>query len=183
VIRQGGHAPPGVILLMGVAGCGKSTIGKRLSTMLGWPFRDADSFHPPANIAKMSRGVPLTDEDRAPWLAAIAAWIDDRLQVDDPAIVSCSALKRAYREVLIGRRTGVRLVYLQGSFALIGERMSRRKGHFMPIELLRSQFETLEEPAPDEGALVVPIQPLPKVVAAGIVRDLGLTPARRVVPT
>ena len=175
--------PPCVIVLMGVSGSGKSTTGKRLSTTLDWPFRDADSFHPQANIDKMSRGIPLTDADRAPWLAAIAAWIAERVRTSEPAIVSCSALKRAYRKTLLGGQSGVGLVYLQGNFALIADRMSRRKGHFMPLELLKSQFETLEEPAPDEGALVVPVRLSPKKIIERIMTGFGLTPARRVTPS
>ena len=111
---------PLVILLMGVSGSGKSTTGTALSQKLGWPFRDADSFHPPANVEKMSRGTPLTDEDRWPWLAAIAQWIDERCQAGERGIVSCSALKRTYRSRIIGTRSGVQLVYLKGDIALIG---------------------------------------------------------------
>jgi gluconokinase len=172
--------PPCVIVLMGVSGSGKSTMGKRLSAMLDWPFRDADSFHPQANIDKMSRGIPLTDADRAPWLAAIAAWIGEHTRSAGHGIVSCSALKRAYRHALLDGQSGVGLVYLQGSFALISDRMSRRKGHFMPLELLKSQFATLEEPTPDEHALVVPVRLSPKKIGEAIVSGFGLTPARRV---
>jgi gluconokinase len=170
--------PIRVIVLMGVSGSGKSTAGKRLATMLGWPFRDADSFHPQANIDKMSAGIPLTDADRAPWLAAIAAWIAERVRAGEPGIVSCSALKRAYRRTLLDGQTGVGLVYLQGSFALISDRMSRRKGHFMPLELLQSQFATLEEPAREEGALVVPIRLSPKKIAERIIDAYRLEPGR-----
>lgn len=165
---------------MGVSGSGKSTTGKRLSVMLGWPFRDADSFHPQANIDKMSRGIPLTDVDRAPWLAAIAEWIGERLRTSEPGIVSCSALKRAYRRTLLDGQRGVGLVYLQGSYALIADRMARRKGHFMPPALLKSQFATLEEPGRAEGALVVPITLPPKKIAERIVTALGLEPVRGV---
>ena len=163
---------------MGVSGSGKSTTGKRLGAVLGWPFRDADSFHPQANIEKMSAGIPLTDADRAPWLAAIAAWIADRARTGEPGIVSCSALKRAYRRTLLDGQTGVGLVYLQGSFALISDRMSRRKGHFMPPELLQSQFATLEAPAREEGALVVPIRLSPRKIAERILDAFDLEPAR-----
>jgi carbohydrate kinase (thermoresistant glucokinase family) len=176
--RRGGT--PRVIVLMGVSGSGKSTIGKRLSRTLGWPFRDADSFHPPANVEKMSRGIPLTDEDRAPWLAAIADWIDECLHTGEPGIVSCSALKRSYRRVLIGKRTGVALVYLHGSFALISDRMSRRKGHFMPTALLQSQFETLQEPSAAEHALALSVHLPPKVIVERILEALSLEPVRRV---
>jgi gluconokinase len=165
---------PMAIVLMGVSSSGKSTIGLRLAQLLGWPFRDADSFHPPANIAKMSRGIPLEDSDRWPWLDAIAAWIDAQLQQGQSGLVSCSALKRSYRRRLVRDRTDVRLVYLQGSFELVSERMLRRRDHFMPVSLLHNQFEVLEEPAADENALVVSIaQPAERVVET-IIAELGL---------
>ena len=173
---------PSVIVLMGVSGSGKSTTGRRLGLALGWEFRDADSFHPPANIAKMSRGEPLDDADRAPWLAAIAAWIDRHRGERTEAVVSCSALRRRYRDVLVGERPDVGLVYLKGSFALIADRLSRRRGHFMPPALLRSQFEALEEPAREEGALVVPVTMPPKRVVERIIGAYGLAPRRRVLP-
>jgi gluconokinase len=168
---------PSVLVLMGVSGCGKSTTGALLAGRLGWPFRDADSFHPPQNIAKMSRGTPLTDADRAPWLAAIAAWIDERLKAGGSGIVSCSALKRAYRDAIAGSRAGVRLVYLKGDKDLIARRMAARLDHFMPPALLDSQFATLEEPGPDERPLVVPVAPQPGEVVELIVRELGLAPS------
>jgi gluconokinase len=166
--------PPVVIVLMGVSGCGKSTIGAELSRVLGWPFRDADGFHPPANVAKMSRGVPLTDADRAPWLDAIAQWIDDRIGRDAPGIVSCSALKRAYRRRIIGDRARVGLVYLKGEIGLIAARLAKRTDHFMPAALLASQFEALEEPGPGEQTLVVSIEERPARIAAAIIAALGV---------
>jgi carbohydrate kinase (thermoresistant glucokinase family) len=165
---------PLVVVLMGVAGAGKSTVGQALSQALGWPFRDADSFHPPANVEKMRRGLPLDDGDRAPWLAAIARWIDERLEQGEPGIVSCSALKRAYRSVIIGAREDVRLVYLTGARELIAGRLEARKGHFMPASLLDSQLATLEEPEAEERAIVVSILPPPREVAGAIVAALGL---------
>jgi len=169
--------PPMVLLLMGVAGCGKSTIGQRLSRRLGWEFRDADSFHPPANIAKMSSGTPLTDDDRWPWLDAIAAWIDQHTTTKTPAIVSCSALKRAYRSRILGARAAVQLVYLKGSKEIISDRMSRRRNHFMPTALLDSQFATLEEPGPTERPLVVNVALPPNRIAEHIISRCGLLPA------
>lgn len=154
---SGTPLPAPVVLIMGVSGCGKSTTGERLAARLGWMFRDADTFHPPANVEKMSRGMPLDDEDRRPWLAAIAAWMDERSAAGEPAVVTCSALKRRYRDVLIGPREFVRLVHLVGEQALIAERMARRKDHFMPPALLDSQFAALEAPGDDEKPLCVPI--------------------------
>jgi carbohydrate kinase (thermoresistant glucokinase family) len=165
---------PLVIVLMGVSGSGKSTTGAALSRKLGWPFRDADSFHPPANVAKMSRGTPLTDEDRGPWLDAIAQWIDERCEAGDHGIVSCSALKRAYRDRIVGARSGVRLVYLEGDRQLIAQRLRGRKDHFMPASLLESQFAALEEPGPDERPLIVSIALSPRRVVDAIVERLGL---------
>ena len=166
-----------VIVLMGVSGSGKSTVGNALASALGWEFRDADSFHPPANIEKMSRGIPLTDTDRGPWLAAIAAWIDDRLRTGSSGIVSCSALKRAYRQVLLEGRSGVGLVYLQGDFDLIAARMAARRDHFMPPALLQSQFKTLEEPGPGEHALGVTIDMPADQIAQRIIAAFALQPA------
>lgn len=161
-----------IIVLMGVSGCGKSTMGAALSARLGWPFRDADTFHPPSNVAKMSRGLPLTDADREPWLAAIAAWIDAQRAQDKPAIVSCSALKRRYRDRIVGGRPGVRLVHLAGTREVIAERLAGRRGHFMPPSLLQSQFEALEPPAQEEGAIVVDVAGPPDAVVAAILARL-----------
>jgi gluconokinase len=159
---------------MGVSGCGKSTTGQRLSNALGWPFRDADSFHPPANVEKMRAGRPLEDADRWPWLDAIATFLDDRRRSGAPAIVSCSALKRIYRDRLLGGRPDVALVHLKGDRALIAERLANRKGHFMPPGLLQSQFDALEEPRPDERALVVSVHLPPARVVGRIIAGLGL---------
>lgn len=168
---------PEVIVLMGVSGCGKSTVGAELSRLLGWPFRDADSFHPPANVEKMSQSIPLTDDDRWPWLDAIGAWIGERLARREPGIVSCSALKRAYRTRIGARRQSVRLVYLLGSQDMIATRLATRTDHFMPAALLASQFSALEEPGPEERALVVGIAMPPRYMATSIIEKLGLPAA------
>jgi gluconokinase len=163
-----------VIVLMGVSGSGKTTTGKRLARDLGWAFRDADTFHPAANIEKMSRAIPLTDEDRWPWLAAIAAWMDELVVSGQSGIVSCSALKRAYRESLLAGRPAARLVHLAGSQDMIAARLQRRQRHFMPASLLQSQFDALEPPQPEERAVVVSVRLSPPRVAAEIRRRLGL---------
>lgn len=172
---EGKPTPPGVIVIMGVSSAGKTTTATALSERLGWPFRDADSFHPPANVEKMSRGMPLDDTDRAPWLAAIAAWIQERIAREEHGIVTCSALKRAYRDVIMAGLPGAKLVHLVGNRALIGERMARRSNHFMPTSLLDSQFATLEPPGPDEDVLTIEVSMSPARVADAIIAELGLT--------
>ncbi|CAN7181924.1 gluconokinase [Bosea sp. LjRoot90] len=172
--RVNGAGAPAVIVVMGVASSGKTSLGERLAQKLGWPFRDADSFHPPANVAKMSSGIPLTDEDRKPWLAAIAAWIDELRASGGNGIVTCSALKRAYRDVIVGKRPDVALVYLKGSRELIGERMAARQHHFMPPALLDSQFATLEEPGADENPLVVQVEASKDAIVEQVVSELRL---------
>ncbi|MBV8835151.1 MAG: gluconokinase [Alphaproteobacteria bacterium] len=162
------------VVVMGVSGAGKSTVGKLIAARLDCPFRDADSFHPQANIEKMSRGEPLTDEDRWPWLQAIADWIDQQRKAGTTCVVTCSALKRAYRDIVTAKQSAdVRLVYLKGDFALIEARLKARKGHFMPPELLKSQFDALEEPAPEENAIVASIAGTPEDIADRIVRQIA----------
>ena len=146
-----------VIIVMGVSGSGKTTVANGLAQRLGWQCLEGDAFHPSANVAKMSAGIPLTDDDRWPWLHAIAARIDALRQQGQSAVVACSALKRAYRAILLGDHTDVVLLYLRGSKALIAERMMERHNHFMPPALLDSQFATLEEPGADEHPIVVDI--------------------------
>ena len=161
------------IVVMGVSGSGKSTIGRPLAARLGCPFRDADSFHPQANIEKMASGHPLTDEDRWPWLEAIAAWIAEHRAAGTTCVVTCSALKRAYRDIITSNQSkDVRLVYLKGDFDLIEARLKARKGHFMPPELLQSQFDALEEPAPDEHAITVSIDATPEEIAEDVLKEL-----------
>jgi gluconokinase len=144
---------PAAIVVMGVSGSGKTTIGTAIASRLGLPFRDADEFHPPANVAKMAGGVALTDEDRWPWLDAIGEAIRD---AEDGIVVTCSALKRAYRErIRAAAGRPVRFVHLDASRAALAARLATRKGHFFPPSLLDSQLATLEQPLPSEGALVV----------------------------
>lgn len=155
-----------VLVVMGVSGAGKSTIGKMLAARLGWAFQEGDDLHPAANIAKMSAGVPLTDEDRAPWLAAVGAWIDQCVADGGGGVITCSALKAAYRRTLAQGRPAVRLVYLEGSKALIARRVAARRDHFMPASLVDSQFADLEPPSPDERVITVSIdQPIADQIA------------------
>ena len=162
-----------ILVLMGVSGCGKTTIGAVLAERLGWEFLEGDALHPPANVAKMAAGTPLQDEDRWPWLRAIAARIDDWRARGVSGVVACSALKRAYRDVLIGAREDVHLVYLQGTHDLISQRLTARRGHFMPPALLDSQFRTLEEPSADERAITVSIDNAPDSVIDRILERIG----------
>ncbi|MGJ5074748.1 gluconokinase [Bradyrhizobium oligotrophicum] len=159
---------PHALIIMGVSGSGKSTIGQALGQRLGWRFEDGDSFHPPANVAKMSAGHPLTDEDRWPWLHAIATEIAQCRSAGQHIIIACSALKKAYRDILVGGRDDVRMVYLQGTQELIGERMKHRAGHFMPPGLLTSQFATLEPPGTPEHPITVSVD----APVAAIVDDI-----------
>ena len=162
------------IVVMGVSGAGKSTVGRLIAARLDCPFRDADSFHPKANIEKMSRGEPLTDDDRWPWLAAIAAWIAEHRAAGTTCVVTCSALKRVYRDIVTDcQRADVRLVYLKGGFDLIAARLAARTDHFMPPALLKSQFDTLEEPRADERAITAQIDATPEEIAKTVVRRLG----------
>lgn len=172
--RRGAEADamPSVVVVMGVSGSGKSTIGAQLALQLRWDFEDGDWFHPTRNIDKMHAGLPLTDEDRAPWLIAIADCIDRTRCAGSRAVVACSALKRRYRGVIIGNRPDVRLVYLQGTMELIARRLAVRHEHFMPARLLQSQFDALEEPGPDERPIVVSIEPPPREIVARIIETL-----------
>jgi carbohydrate kinase (thermoresistant glucokinase family) len=163
-----------VLVVMGVSSSGKTTVATELSRRLHWELADADTFHSAANVHKMASGIPLTDEDRWPWLAAIAAWIDGVRAAGRHGIIACSALKRSYRDLLIGDRSDVRLVYLKGDFDLVARRMKQRHGHYMPAELLQSQFDALEEPTQDEHPIVVSIDADPSSIAAEIVAQLRL---------
>lgn len=166
---------PPVLLIMGVSGSGKTTVAKELAARLGWPFEEGDTLHPEANVAKMHAGIPLTDADRQPWLEAVAAWVDGQRAAKQPGIITCSALKRSYRQIVVGDRPEARLVYLRGSRDLIAERLSGRSGHFMPASLLQSQIDTLEEPGPQEDALTVDIGAPPGEVADEVIRQLRAT--------
>jgi gluconokinase len=168
-----GPPEPTALVVMGVSGSGKTTIAALLAQTLGWEFQDGDSFHPKANVEKMRAGMPLTDEDRWPWLRAIASWLDALIKDGRHGIVACSALRRSYRDVLLdGRRAEVRLVFLDGTKELIARRLSARHDHFMPASLLDSQFATLERPTADEAPLIVTIEGAPQDIVAEVTRQL-----------
>ncbi|WP_405029793.1 gluconokinase [Methylobacterium sp. BE186] len=168
------RSAPRILVVMGVSGSGKSTVAACLAERLGWACVDGDSFHSPDHVARMRAGHALDDVDRAPWLRAVAAWIGERLAAGQTGIVACSALKRAYRDVLVAGRAEVRIVHLDGSRARVAERIAERRGHFMPAALLDSQFAALEPPGPDEDAIVVGIEDPPDAIAEAIVARLGL---------
>ncbi len=165
---------PCVIVVMGVAGSGKTTVARRLARRLGWPFLEGDALHPRANVEKMRSGVALTDADRAPWLDAIAAWIAETRAAGLHRVVACSALRRAYRERLAHGREDVVFVYLRGERALLDRRLGAREGHFMPASLLASQLAALEPPGPGENAIMVAIEGPPEGVVDDIVFQLQL---------
>jgi len=157
--------PSVALIFMGVSGCGKSTIAALVAQHLGWPMIEGDDLHPPANIAKMTQGIPLNDDDRRPWLEAIAARIDAWRQAGQQGVVTCSSLRHAYRDILRSGHDDVRFVFLKGSYELLLGRMQHRQRHFMPASLLQSQFATLEEPGPDEAITVSIEQPVERIVA------------------
>jgi carbohydrate kinase (thermoresistant glucokinase family) len=166
---------PAVLVIMGVSGSGKSTIAGLLAERLGWPFEEGDSLHPASNVAKMAAGNPLTDDDRWPWLAKIADWIDSRLDTGENGVITCSALKHSYRSVLNRRGRGVEFVYLSVGRAELEERVEHREAHFMPASLLESQLATLEPPSAPEPFVQVDAGPDARLVVDRILRDLGLT--------
>jgi gluconokinase len=173
----GDETIPCALVVMGVSGSGKSTIADALAKRLDWRFEDGDRFHPASNVAKMSAGQPLTDEDRWPWLQAIADEIDRLCGKNQHAVVACSALRRAYRNVLVHGRDDVRIVFLDGTEALIAGRLAARRGHFMPPGLLASQFKTLEPPTPDERPVKVSIDATVDAIVEDIIRQLKLESA------
>lgn len=168
------RALPCVVVVMGVSSTGKTQVGTRLSRRLGWGFVEGDDLHPEANIAKMAAGTPLTDDDRWPWLRAIVTHVREAVERDGPVVVTCSALRRSYRDVLRGADPDgeVFFVHLHGTFTLLAERMGRREGHFMPPALLQSQFETLEPLDPDETGALVDVTPPVHEVAEQAEREI-----------
>lgn len=168
-----GQGPVRAVLLMGVSGSGKTTVGLELAARLHWDYLDADDYHPAENVAKMRAGRPLTDEDRAPWLERLHGLLRERLAADEPLVLGCSALKRRYREVLGVGDPRIALVYLRGSAELIGARLRERRGHYFDPALLQSQLDALEPP---EDALVVNVDDPPGSLAEEILRGLRLAP-------
>ena len=165
---------PSVLVLMGVSGCGKTTVAAILARRLGWPFEEGDALHPQANIEKMAAGHSLTDVDRWPWLAKVADWIDKRLDAGENGLITCSALKRSYRDLINRRGSGLMFVFLAGSKETIAARLAARHGHFMRASLIDSQFADLDEPAADEPAIRVEIGPPAAEIAEQIIEDFGL---------
>jgi gluconokinase len=161
-----------IVVVAGVSGSGKSTVGALLAGRMGWEFTDGDALHPAANVAKMHAGVPLTDSDRKPWLAAIESWMDERIAAGTSAVVACSALHRAYRDALLGGRPQVRLVFLMISPEAAAARLTARHGHFFPARLLDSQFRDLEPPGQAEHVLTVDAGQPPDRVVADIIEAL-----------
>jgi gluconokinase len=165
-----------MVIVAGVSGSGKTTVGSLVAKRAGWPFADGDSFHPAANVAKMTAGTPLTDDDRWPWLRAIGAWMDEQAAACRSCVVACSALKRAYREELLDGRPQARLVFLDAGHDLDARRLSARHGHFFPAALLNSQFDELEVPRPAEGALVLSADATVDELVGAIITGLGIVP-------
>ena len=166
--------PPQVLVLMGVSGSGKSTVGLELHRVLGWPFQEGDDLHPAANVEKMRSGQPLDDNDRLPWLRAVARWIDGQLAAHQPGIITCSNLKRAYRDITIGFRRGVRLVYVKADEQLIRLRTVSRVHRYFPPSLLASQFEILEEPGEDEHPITISVHGTVAETVLNLLRQLAL---------
>jgi len=166
-----------IVVVAGVSGSGKSTVGSLLAGRLGWPFTDADALHPAANIAKMRAGHPLTDADRLPWLAAVGARMDGYAAAGESAVLACSALKRSYRDELLARRPAARMVFLHASREMLEARLRARHGHFFPAGLLASQLADLESPQPGEDILVLDASTPPDQAVDEIIRRLELRPS------
>jgi gluconokinase len=174
-----------IVIVAGVAGSGKTTVGAMLAGRLGWRFADADDFHPARNVAKMRAGIPLTDEDRWPWLEAIAAWMDDRIAAGQDAVITCSALRRSYRDLLLNGRPQAWLVFLDIDRERLEQRLSHRHGHFFPAGLLDSQLAAVELPGPDEhAAVIVPANEPAQTVALilAVMHEAEAGPARHLQP-
>jgi len=163
-----------VLVVMGVSGSGKTTVATILARRLGWRFEEGDSLHPRPNIDKMRAGLPLTDADRQAWLFRVAGWVEERQEAGENGLITCSALKRSYREVINPRGSGVVFVCLAGSKETIAARLAARTGHFMPPALLGSQFAELEEPTPDEPAIRIDIETAPDAIVAEILERIAL---------
>jgi gluconokinase len=161
-----------ILIVAGVSGSGKTTVGAILAGQLGWAFADADTFHPAANVAKMRAGVPLTDEDRWPWLRAIGAWMDGCTARGESAVVTCSALRRAYRDLLLGGRPQARMVFLAADREVLARRLAARHGHFFPRQLLGTQFDALEPPQADENVVTIVPADDPAATVASILAVL-----------
>ncbi len=163
-----------IIVLMGVSGCGKTTVGTKLASHLGWEYQEGDALHPQENILKMSDGMPLNDEDRKPWIARVTDWINSHCLAGRDGVISCSALKKSYRQTITSKQNDVYLVYLRGTRELLSRRLTQRRDHFMPPDLLDSQLDLLEEPSADERAIVVTIDRTPNDIVKSICDLLGL---------
>jgi gluconokinase len=171
-VGRAGKEKAMIVVVMGVSGSGKTTVAALLAARLGWRYREGDDLHPRENVEKMRGGTPLTDADRLPWLRKIAQEIDGWQERGEQGVLTCSALKRAYRDIIIGDRAGVALAYLKGSQDLIARRMAARHEHFMPTALLDSQFAILQEPTADERPIVMDIGRPPGEIAGRIAREL-----------
>jgi len=161
-----------IVIVAGVSGSGKTTVGAMLAGRLSWPFADADDFHPAANVEKMRAGIPLTDEDRWPWLQAIAAWMDERIARGEPAVITCSALKRSYRDRLLGGRPQAQMIFLAVDRDVLAKRLAARAGHFFPEQLLGTQLDALNPPGPDERVISVVPTDTPAGTVASIIAVL-----------
>jgi gluconokinase len=167
------------VVVMGVSGCGKTTVAQRISEMTGFVFAEADEFHSAANVAKMAAGTPLSDDDRWPWLRALAEWMSERAASGASTVIACSALRRGYRDVLRTGPPSVDFVHLDGATEIIRARLATRLGHYMPASLLDSQIATLEPLGPDERGVVLDLAHTPRTLAAEGIERLGLMPTAR----